>query len=181
DPSASKALPSDFPVRADLEVRSGDFLVTRSNTPSFVGDACFVSDTRPRLMLCDLIYRLTLISERIDGRFLAHFLTLPVGRGQIETDARGTSNSMVKISQEHIKGWRVPVPPIDEQRAIVRHLDRETAKLDAMRSATERTIALLKERRAALIAAAVTGQIDVGIGPYYTDDAASHTEPPRRQ
>ena len=33
--------------------------------------------------------------------------------------------------------------------------------LEALRAATERTVALLKERRAALIAAAVTGQIDV--------------------
>ena len=38
---------------------------------------------------------------------------------------------------------------------------RRTAKLDALRAATERTIALLKERRAGLIAAAVTGQIEV--------------------
>ena len=56
----------------------------------------------------------------------------------------------------------LPVPPIDEQHAIVEHIARETAKLDAVRAATERTIALLKERRAALIAAAVTGQLDVG-------------------
>lgn len=53
-------------------------------------------------------------------------------------------------------------PPINEQHAIVEHIARETAKLDAVRAATERTITLLKERRAALIAAAVTGQLDVG-------------------
>ena len=56
---------------------------------------------------------------------------------------------------------KVPVPPIDEQRAIVAHIAAETAKLDALRSATERTIALLKERRAALIAAAVTGRLHI--------------------
>ena len=50
---------------------------------------------------------------------------------------------------------------MEEQRAIVAHIAAETAKLDALRAATERTIALLKERRAALIAAAVTGQIEV--------------------
>lgn len=161
DPSAAKALPSDLPVRADLEVHPGDFLVTRSNTPSLVGDACFVSNTRPRLMLCDLIYRITLISDMMDGRFLGHFLTLPEGRGQIEMDARGTSSSMVKVSQEHIKDWRVPMPPIEEQRAIVSHMAREAGKLDALRSATERTIVLLKERRSALIAAAVNGTIEV--------------------
>jgi type I restriction enzyme S subunit len=68
---------------------------------------------------------------------------------------------MVKISQEHIKNWWLPLPPIDEQRAIVAYIATETAKLDALRSATECTIALLKERRAALIAAAVTGKINV--------------------
>ncbi|MBI4492692.1 MAG: hypothetical protein HY690_07875 [Chloroflexi bacterium] len=55
----------------------------------------------------------------------------------------------------------MPVPPTGEQRAIVAHIGTETGKLDALRTATERTIALLKERRAALIAAAVTGRIGV--------------------
>ena len=53
------------------------------------------------------------------------------------------------------------IPPVDEQHAIVDHITAETTKLDALRTATERTIALLKERRAALIAEAVTGKLDV--------------------
>ncbi len=112
-------------------------------------------------MLCDLIYRLTLREEMIDGRFLGYFLTLPEGRGQIESDARGTSGSMVKISQEHIKDWWIPLPPLKEQVKAVAWIRREAAALDQLFIATRRTIALLKERRAALIAAAVTGQIDV--------------------
>ena len=56
----------------------------------------------------------------------------------------------------------LPVPPREEQLAVVEHIARETAKLDAVRAATERTIALLTERRSALIAAAVTVQLDVG-------------------
>lgn len=55
----------------------------------------------------------------------------------------------------------VPVLSINEQRAIVAHIAAETGKLDALQMATERTIALLKERRAALISAAVTGQLAV--------------------
>jgi len=50
---------------------------------------------------------------------------------------------------------------VAEQHVIVQHIASEIATLEALRSATARTIALLKERRAALIAAAVTGQIDV--------------------
>ena len=56
---------------------------------------------------------------------------------------------------------QVPLPPIEEQRAIADFLERETAKLDALSAEAERAVNLLKERRSALIAAAVSGQIDV--------------------
>ena len=46
-----------------------------------------------------------------------------------------------------------------EQYDIARNILAETAKLDALRKAAERTIGLLKERRAALISDAVKGKI----------------------
>jgi len=55
----------------------------------------------------------------------------------------------------------VPVPPFAEQRAIVAHIQKETSKLDTLQVAAERTIGLLKERRAALITEAVTGKIKI--------------------
>ena len=59
----------------------------------------------------------------------------------------------------------LPLPSLKEQAAIVAHIATETAKLNALRAATEKTIALLKERRLALIAAAVTGQLNIGEMP----------------
>lgn len=160
DESAAKTLPSDIEVPSDLEIRDGDFLITRSNTPSLVGDVCFVATPKPRLMLSDLIYRLTLADGVIDPRFLAYFLTTPVGRCQIEMDARGTSASMVKISQEHIKDWRVPVPPMEEQQRIVGLLNYKTALIDRLVSTAVRSVAVLKERRSTMIASVVTGRLD---------------------
>ena len=55
----------------------------------------------------------------------------------------------------------LPVPPLAEQHAIASYISEEVDKLDALRLSAERTITLLNERRAALIAAAVMGQIDV--------------------
>ena len=55
----------------------------------------------------------------------------------------------------------LPVPPPAEQAAIVRHVAAKTGKLVALRHATRRTIAFRKERRSALITAAVMGEIDV--------------------
>jgi type I restriction enzyme, S subunit len=65
------------------------------------------------------------------------------------------------LPAEKLRILRYPSPPIAEQRAIVSHITVKTSKFDALRAATARTIALLKERRAALIAAAVTGKLDV--------------------
>ncbi|MEI7456904.1 MAG: hypothetical protein WCK93_09290 [Nitrosomonadales bacterium] len=55
----------------------------------------------------------------------------------------------------------IPKPQIQEQREITDFLDRETTRIDTLISKTERSIELLKERRSALITAAVTGQIDL--------------------
>ena len=76
----------------------------------------------------------------------------------ISDDAGGTKGA---LTCEDVANVRVPVPPMDEQGAIVAHIANETRKLGELRAATERTTVLLKERRAALMAAAVTGLIDV--------------------
>ena len=55
----------------------------------------------------------------------------------------------------------IQCPPPCEQRAIGNHLDRETAKIDALVAKVREAIERLKELRTALISAAVTGKIDV--------------------
>ena len=55
----------------------------------------------------------------------------------------------------------MPIPPPAEQLAIVAHLDEKCGKIDQLKAKAERGIELLKERRSALISAAVTGKIDV--------------------
>jgi type I restriction enzyme S subunit len=60
-----------------------------------------------------------------------------------------------------LKRARVPTPPLDEQESLVKYLTTSLDRLDSLASQTQLTIALSNERRAALIAAAVTGKIDV--------------------
>ncbi len=102
--------------------------------------------------------------HREHPRFL-HFLL----RNQLLTTvylsmSNGIRTNQWRLEPERFLDLAVPLPPLDEQFAIVARIDAETAKLEALRLATARTIVLLKERRAALIAAAVTGQIDIREG-----------------
>lgn len=66
-----------------------------------------------------------------------------------------------RVQDEWLKGQKVAIPPLNEQRAIVAHLDRATSRIDTLAAKTERSIELLREHRTALITAAVTGKIDL--------------------
>jgi type I restriction enzyme S subunit len=162
-PDEHKALPADLAPDTRYEIHEGDFLLTRANTPDLVADVCIARGVRPKLMLCDLVYRLQLRSDRVSPTFLVYWLLSRVGRYQIEVDARGSSQSMVKVSQGHILAWKLILPPHDEQRAIAAFLDRETARIDALVAKKELLIELLQEKRTALINRAVTKGLDPNV------------------
>lgn len=65
------------------------------------------------------------------------------------------------IEQSYLAETVVPLPSIAEQNTIIEFLDRETTKINELIAEAQRAIELLKERRTALITAAVTGKIDV--------------------
>lgn len=71
------------------------------------------------------------------------------------------STNLASISSTNIMELPVLLPPAEEQAEILAFIDVETRKIDALKESAEQAIGLLKERRAALISAAVTGKIDV--------------------
>ena len=72
-----------------------------------------------------------------------------------------TRVAMPKINREALSNIKILVPPRGEQREIVNFIATRTSRIDELQAATAHTITLLKERRSALIAAVVTGQIDI--------------------
>lgn len=67
------------------------------------------------------------------------------------------------LSFEDLRRMSIVAPSLDEQISIVNFLDRETARIDALIEKQGRFIALLKEKRAAVITHAVTKGIDVDV------------------
>ena len=144
-----------------IEITDGDLLLTRSNTRELVGDVCIVQGVRPKTIISDLIYRLRVDSAMVDRRYLMYELLSRIGRYQIERDARGSSSSMPKISQQRIRSWRVILPPIDEQQSIVAALDGHAQRINAAVQGVQEEISFLREYRYRLIADLVTGKLDV--------------------
>jgi type I restriction enzyme S subunit len=99
--------------------------------------------------------------HREDPRFLHHLLRNPILTTVYMSMSNGIRTNQWRLEPDRFGTLGLFLPAVSEQRAIVAHIAAETARIDALRAATERTVALLKERRAALIAAAVTGQLAI--------------------
>mgnify|MGYP001338015936 CR=1 FL=1 len=63
------------------------------------------------------------------------------------------------LNLRELRRLTIPLPPLDEQRAIVAHLRERTAALDAAADTARRAIELLREYRQSLVTAAVTGRV----------------------
>lgn len=99
------------------------------------------------------------VADDVSADFLVAVLRSAVVFEQFSLLSRG--GTMDVINMGTLSGIELAVPPYEEQLAIVHFIVHEAAKLDALNDEVERAILLLKERRSALIAAAVTGKIDV--------------------
>lgn len=157
--SENKALPGN-PTPDGLAPAVGDLLVTRSNTPAYVGDACAVTVEPGRVMLPDLIYRLRL-DARLNPEYAAAALLRTRGRFHLSATARGTSQSMVKLRGEDVKAAPIPVLDPPTQASLIARLNVARVKNDGVIEALARQIGLLAERRQAVITAAVIGQPEI--------------------
>ena len=95
----------------------------------------------------------------IEPKFLGYALDCDTAQAQKSKLGRGIT--IMHIYSRQLKYLLLPIPPIPEQRAIVRYLDAATAAIDAKIARARRLIELLEEYRTRLIADVVTGKLDV--------------------
>jgi type I restriction enzyme S subunit len=101
--------------------------------------------------------------DGVDPDYFTHLFKTPLLQAVFRSLSKGLGtgqSGFLRLYSEDFLSTRLPVPPLAEQKAIVAELARERARNAEVEGALERSITLLKERRAALIAAAVTGQIE---------------------
>ncbi|WP_417275613.1 restriction endonuclease subunit S [Celeribacter halophilus] len=93
-------------------------------------------------------------------KFIEHILHTKSASEEIRRFSRGIADFRMRLYWDHFRNLRVCLPSLGEQDEILAYIDRETARIDALISTTNRSIELLKEKRSALITAAVTGKTD---------------------
>lgn len=146
-------------VDPSLFLEVGDLLYNRTNSLDLVGKVGMFLGYESPVSFASYLVRLRMVGESLSGYF-SYLLNTEGILGLAR------ANAFVAIGQCNLNPTRygqitIAIPPLAEQAAIVSFLDTETAKFDALTAEANRAIALLRERRSALISAAVTGKIDV--------------------
>lgn len=161
--SEHKALPSDLHPVESLEVKPGDVLVTRaSGTAEYVGSFAYVYATRPRLMLSDKNFRVRFNEQsRLMPELLAWICNTHSLREQIGHYVSGAEGLAKNIGSGSLKEIWLPVPPQEEQPALVNQLQTARTQYAVITEHLEAHIDRLREYRSSLISAAVTGQLDL--------------------
>ena len=142
-------------IPESLRTRAGDILIcSRSGSRALIGKNALIDQSSAGLTFGAFMT----VFRSPHNEYLFYIFNSPLFDYQAGAFSTSTIN---QLTVETLNGMEVPLPPPSEQKAIVAILREQTSRLDRLVEATERTIALLKERRAALIAAAVTGAIEI--------------------
>jgi len=96
-------------------------------------------------------------------RYFHHLFRTPGFAKEAESWSYGITSDMWSLRPEHFKAIYSPLPPDEEQAAIVRFLDHATHRLDKAIRAKRKTIALLNEQKQAIIHRAVTRGLDADV------------------
>jgi type I restriction enzyme S subunit len=134
----------------------GDLIFSRNAT---VGEVAQVTEDHPSFAMGQDVCLLRKTSHSYSSDYLQAVIRSSVVVEQLKNMMVGSTFKRVNV--EEIRNLIIPMPPSTEQFGIAKFIEIELAKLDILKTDAERFIDLLKERRRALVAAAVTGQIDV--------------------
>ena len=132
----------------------GDVLIT---TEAPLGEVAQIDNLN--IALAQRIILLKANKGKILNEFLKYQLISDFGKGELWS--RATGSTAVGIKAEHLRSVLVIVPPLDEQKKIIRHIEKESRILENPVNKIMKSIVLLREYRSALISATVTGKIDV--------------------
>lgn len=140
-------------------LRSGDVLMTEGGDRDKLGRGCIWTAPVDLCLHQNHVFAVR-CRDSLMNAFLVYVLDSQVARNYFHATGKQTTN-LAATNSSIVKNFRFGLPPVAEQLEILTYLDRETAEIDAAIADAREAITLSKERRAAMISAAVTGKIDV--------------------
>lgn len=140
--------------RTQLQIDDVVVCITGANT----GRVALVKELDSTVYINQHLSLIRPIVEKMSSKYLAYFLSSEAGSRYYALEQYGLKEG---LSLKNVAETPLVLPPLSEQTAIEKYLDKALATLSNLVTSVEESISLLKEQRTSLISAAVTGKIDV--------------------
>lgn len=122
-PDAFKYVDVDKDKVSKYWLKHNDLLIQRSNSRELVGTSCIYTGNDDEYIYPDLMMRVRIL-QSVELVYLDYALKSPATRSYFSQKATGTSSSMPKINQDIVANTLIPLPPLQEQRRIVKELKK---------------------------------------------------------
>ena len=155
----NKQLPSHLEPRPDLELVEGDLLITRAGPRARAGVTCLVSSVRPKLIVCDKVYRFRAKESNVLPLYLAYFLNSPSTISLIDELKTGISDSGVNLTQEKFLALPLWFPSIAEQQEIVSRIELFFKAAAQIEQQYQETKAYLEQLDQSILGKAFRGEL----------------------
>lgn len=146
-------------IEGNREPKAGDLIFSRNAT---VGEVAIVPSSHQQFAMGQDVCMLKRQDPAASPKFGWYALRSRYIQEQISLAMIGST--FKRINVEEIRSLRYCVPPTEEQHAIASYLDQHISRVDDLIDKAKSVVAILRERRSALISAAVTGKINVREG-----------------
>lgn len=159
DESANKRLPNTLSPRPDYELRPGDLLITRAGPRARAGVCCLVRKVRPRLMICDKVYRFRANVNVALPEYLELILNSPSITKRIDQLKTGISDSGVNITQQKFRELKIALPALDVQEMIVATTETYLSIIEAIETNLKMAVIRAHQLRSAVLTSAFSGKL----------------------
>ena len=167
---------SNAPSRARRRVKAGDTIISTVRTYL---KAIWHADNPGTDLVCSTGFAVLTPKRGTNPKFVSYLVQSEPFTDRVTAESVGTAYPA--ISENKLASFKVLIPPLDEQAAIVRYLDAADQRIREYVSAKERLIALLEEERQTVIHQAVTRGLDPNVtlkpsGVEWLGDVPEHWE-----
>ena len=141
----------------EIHVKIGDLLMTKDGT---VGKTAYIDELPDKTSLnSHLLIIRPRKSNYCDNRFLQYLINSQVFKDF--TNIYSTGSIMASISQDKFCDFRFPLPPSEEQNAIIEFLDHNISEITNAINSVQEVIKRLQERKQIIINEVVTGKVKI--------------------
>ncbi|MDD2235253.1 MAG: restriction endonuclease subunit S [Desulfobacterales bacterium] len=140
------------------KLMNDDIVINRVNSMPFLGKSALVRSLEELCVFESNMMRIRVDTSKIIPEFLIRYLNCQVGLAELRKNAKHAVNQS-SINQQDVKAVIIPLPPLDEQKEIVRQVDNLFTLADKLETHYQNAKARIDKLSQSVLAKAFRGEL----------------------